>query len=339
MRVAMYYNNGDVRLERLDTPRISNGEILVKIISSGICGSDIMEWYRIKKAPLVLGHEIAGEVAESKADGYEQGDRVAVTHHVPCYECRYCRDGRETVCESLRTTSFDPGGFAEYARIPEINVKHGTFRLPDNVSYDEGTFVEPLGCVVRGQRAVGIKKGHTVVVLGSGISGMLHVQLAKASGADKVIATDLSESRLAAIKKLGADVVINGRCDVPQAVRDSNGGRLADRVIVCTGALPAMKQAMSALDRGGTLLFFAPTLPNTEFPIKVDEIWKNCQSLVASYAADKRDLQEALDLIRDRKIDVNGMITRRLGIEETGKGFRLFAAGEDTIKVLIRPHG
>jgi len=204
LHAAVYYNNKDIRIEDLPKPRISTDEILVKVIASGICGSDVMEWYRVKKAPRILGHEISGEIEEvgKNVNQYKVGDRVFVSHHVPCNECRYCRAGFHTVCDTLKSTNFDPGGFAQFIRVPEINVRFGTFILPDEVSFDEGTFIEPLGCVIRGQRFADVKKGHTVLLIGSGISGLLHMQLAKAKGAAMVIATDIDEYRLDAAKRL-----------------------------------------------------------------------------------------------------------------------------------------
>lgn len=338
MKVAMYYNNRDVRLEEAEKPKICKGEILLKVIASGICGSDIMEWYRTKKAPLVLGHEVAGDVAEvgEGVTGFKVGDRVTVTHHVPCDECNYCKDDNKTMCETLRTTKFFPGGFAEYLRVPEINVKKGTLRLPDKVSYNDGTFVEPLGCVVRSQRKAQLKSNHTVIVLGAGISGLLHIKLAKFLGC-KVVATDISEMRRKAAEKAGADIVIDAKDDVPSKVSEFNDGRLADRVIVCTGAMPAFRQALESVDRGGSILFFAPTGPDEELPIPVEYLWKNGISLVTSYAADKSDLEEALKLLSEGKVVVKDMVTHELPIEETGKGFRLFADGE-SIKVIIKPY-
>src|SRR5918999_5296806 len=150
MRVAMYYNNQDVRLQELPVPGVGPGELLIRIRASGICGSDLMEWYRIKKAPLVLGHEITGEVVEvgGGVENFCVGDRVFASHHVPCGTCRYCAAGHQSVCELLRTTHFDPGGFAEYIRVPKLNVELGTLRIPDSMTFDEGSFIEPLACVV-----------------------------------------------------------------------------------------------------------------------------------------------------------------------------------------------
>src|SRR5205809_2011589 len=263
MRAAMYYANDDVRIVDLPKPRIGPGEILVKVHASGICGSDVLEWYRKPKAPLVLGHEIAAEVVELGAgvDRVQVGDRVFVSHHVPCGSCRYCLADHETVCDTLRTTNFDPGGFAEYVRVPAINVKHGVFPLPRELTDDEATFVEPLACVIRGQRLAGFRPGATLLILGSGVAGLLHIKLAKAAGAAKVIATDVVEFRKAAARKAGADFVIDGREDVPAGVRTANGGDLADLVVTCTGAPRAIAQGLASVDRGGTVLFFAPIDP------------------------------------------------------------------------------
>ncbi|MEI8176988.1 MAG: alcohol dehydrogenase catalytic domain-containing protein, partial [Candidatus Omnitrophota bacterium] len=178
MRVAMYYKNNDVRLEEREVPKAGAGEIVVKVWASGICGSDVMEWYRIHKVPLVLGHEITGEIVAAGigAVGFGKGQRIACSHHVPCGECHYCRMGHETVCDTLRATNFDPGGFSEYVRLPQINVEKGVYPLPDSVSYEDGTFVEPLACVLRAQRLAHLKAGASVLVLGSGMAGLLHIQ-------------------------------------------------------------------------------------------------------------------------------------------------------------------
>lgn len=340
MRVAMYYNNRDVRLEKLPTPKIGSGEILVKVLASGICGSDVMEWYRIKKAPLVLGHEIAGEIVEI-GDGvnrYKIGDRVFVSHHIPCNTCRYCLKGYHTVCDTLHTTNFDPGGFAEYIRVPRLNVDRGVFVLPDEISFEEGTFIEPLGCVVRGQRIARLKPGQSVLILGSGISGILHLLLARALGAGRVITTDVNEYRLKAAKEFGADAVIDAREDIPARLRKLNDGRLADLVIICTGALSAFTQALECVDRAGTVLFFAPTDPGVNLPVPVNEFWRNGITLLPSYGASPLDCTQAMELIRAGRVPVSQMITHRLSLAETALGFKLVAEASESIKVIIEPH-
>jgi L-iditol 2-dehydrogenase len=340
MRVAMYYNNKDVRLEEMPTPQIGPGELLVKVMASGICGSDVMEWYRIKKAPLVLGHEITGEIVEvgEGVERYQVGDRVFVSHHIPCNTCRYCLNGQHTVCETLHTTNYDPGGFAEYLRVPRLNVDRGVFLLPDEVSYEEGAFVEPLACVVRGQRVARLQPGQTVLVLGSGISGLLHIALARALGAGRIVATDINEYRLNAAQRFGADVVIHAEEDVPARLRQANEGRLAALVIVCTGAFPAFLQALQSVDRGGTVLFFAPTEPGVELSVPVNDFWRNGITLMPSYGNSPLDAVVAIELIRARRVPVREMITHRLSLAETGLGFQLVAEAGESIKVIIEPH-
>lgn len=321
-------------------PKIGEGEILLKTMASGICGSDVMEWYRVKRAPLVLGHEVTGTIVEvgRGVERYRKGDRVFVSHHVPCNKCHYCLNDHHTACETLHTTNFDPGGFAEYIRVPKINVENGVYPLPENVSYDEGTFIEPLACVVRGQWLAGMKPGHTVLILGSGISGLLHLKLARARGAGRVVTTDVNSYRLDAANRFGADATIYAEEDVAERLVEING-RLADLVIVCTGATPAFRQALESVDRGGTVLFFAPTSPDIRIQIPVNEFWRNEVKLLTSYGAAPRDLAEALKIIRDGEIEVGEMITHRLPLEETPLGFRLMSEAERSLKIIIKPHG
>ncbi|MBN2535172.1 MAG: zinc-dependent dehydrogenase [Spirochaetales bacterium] len=339
MRVAMYYNNNDVRLEEIPMPEIGPGEILVKIMASGICGSDVLEWYRIKKAPLVLGHEITGEIVETGdgVTGFKKGDRVFVNHHVPCNTCHYCLSGKHTVCETLHTTNFDPGGFAEYVRVPWINVDRGTLILPDTLSWEEGSFVEPLGCVLRGQRVAQLKPEQTVLILGSGVSGLLHLICAKALGTGFIITTDICDYRLDMAKKCGANAVIHAREDVPQKVMELNGGRKADLVIICTGAYTAFIQALESVDRGGTVLCFATTEPGVDLPLPINQFWRNGVTVLPSYANTAYDAKVAISMLSGRLIDVKQTITHRLGLAETEDGFRLMAEAKESMKIIIEP--
>jgi len=340
MRVAMWYNNRDIRIEEMPVPEIGPGELLVRIEASGICGSDVMEWYRLDRAPLVLGHEVGGQVVKvGEGVGTSQvGDRVCAAHHVPCNTCRYCLTGHHTACETLRRTSFHPGGFAEYLRLPSINVDRGTFVLPDSMSYEQATFIEPLACVLRGQRTVGLQPGQSVLVVGSGITGLLHVMLARALGAGRIVATDISQYRLDAARRFGADVALHASEDLPERFREANSGRLADQVIVCTGAVSAINQALQCVERGGTVLMFAPTDPDVTIPISINDFFfREDRTITTTYAGSPADHQTALDLIAAGRIDVGPMITHRLGLAETQEGFRLVAEARESIKVIIEP--
>ncbi len=341
MRVGMYYSNNDVRVEEKPKPKIGPGELLVKVMASGICGTDVVEWYRRNRVPLVLGHEIAGEVVEI-GDGirrYKVSGRISASHHVPCNICHYCLMGHHTVCDTLRKTNFDPGGFAEFLRIPAINVeKGGAYLLPKEVSFEEATFVEPLACVLRGQAQAGYKKGQTILIIGSGISGILHIQLAKARSFGRIIATDINDRRLKMASKFGADLTIHAEENIPIKVKKFNDNRLADIVILCTGAKPAIEQALKSIERGGTILFFASTEESLKFSLSINEFfWKNEVTLMSSYAANPREHLEALELIHNKKVNVKDMITHRLSLDEIQKGFRLVSEAKESIKVIIEP--
>jgi L-iditol 2-dehydrogenase len=337
MRAGIYYSNRDVRLERRPRPAAGPGEILVLINASGVCGSDVLEWYRIKKAPLVLGHEVAGTVAEvgPGVDAWRPGDRVTVTHHVPCNLCPACLGGHHTACGTLHTTNFDPGGFAEYVRVPALQTERGTLRLPEEVSFDEGTFAEPLGCVVRAQRLAGLRPGDSVLVMGSGISGILHVALASALGAGTILATDVNPWRLEAARRFGATESFAAGEGVPERVRAATGGRLADRVIVCTGAPAAVNQSMRLVASGGTVLFFGAPDQNGQAIIPFPEIWRREIAMQTSYGAAPADLAVALELIRARRVPVAEMITHRFPLERIAEAFATVAAGGPSIKVII----
>ncbi len=326
MKVAVYYNNKDIRIQEVPKPKIKEGEILIKIKASSICGTDVMEWYRIKKAPRVLGHEATGDIAEvgEGVKKFKAGQRVFVTHHVPCYECKYCIEGNHTACEVLHEGNYDPGGFSEFIRVPRINVEHGTFLLPENISYEEGTMVEPLACCVRGQKVINVKENHTVLILGSGVSGLSNIQLAKLKGA-RVVATDVDDYRLKKAKEFGADEVIDAREDF---------NLKAERIIVCTGAIQAAQQTFKFIDRKGIILFFAIPKKNIEIPVV--DFWRNEITVTTSYGAAPDDLKESLELIKNKKINVHGLITHEFPLTEIAKGFQLAANPKDSLKVIIQ---
>jgi len=323
----------------MPVPTINDNELLVNVKASGICGSDVMEWYRIKKAPKVLGHEITGDIVEigKNVKKYKVGDRVFVSHHVPCNTCRFCKNNQQTLCHLLHTTNYYPGGFAKYLRVPEINVDRGVFLIPTEMTYEEGVFIEPLACVIRGMRTAGMKPGQTVLVIGSGMSGLLQIKLAKAWNAEKIFATDVEEYRLKAAKRFGADVAIHATENVPEEIKKHNHGRLADLVVLCTGALPAVQQALQSVEAGGTILFFAPTEPGVTIPFPLFELWNKQITMVSTYAGSSDDITSAIDLIKSKKVHVVDMISHTLPLTEAAQGFQLVAKAKDSMKVILKP--
>ncbi|MCK5581531.1 MAG: alcohol dehydrogenase catalytic domain-containing protein [Candidatus Omnitrophica bacterium] len=324
MKIARYYNNKDIRFEDIAVPQINHGEILVKVVASGICGTDVMEWYRIKKGPRILGHEIAGEIIESKSEKYTVGQRVFVSHHVPCNTCKYCVAGNHTACETLHSGNYDPGGYSEFVRVPKINVDNGVYVLPDEMSYEEGTMIEPLACVVRAQRVIGVGQGQTVLVLGSGISGLLNIRMAKLKGA-RVIATDIDAYRLKKAKEFGADEVVDARASLDVK---------ADRVIICTGATQAVGQAFSCIDKKGVILFFA--IPSEDVSLPIVDFWRNELTVTSSYGAASVDLEEALELIKTNQLPIKDTLTHILPFEDIQQGFDLVVNAKESLKVVLK---
>lgn len=335
----MYYSNSDIRIEDIPLPDIKSGEILMKVESSGLCGSDLMEWYRLPKAPLVLGHEVAGEVVKTGegVNDFNEGDRIITTHHVPCNSCFYCLSDRHTVCPSIKSTHFDPGGFSEYLRIPAVNVERGTFHLDKTVSFDDGSFAEPLGCVVRGQRVAGFEPGMSVAVIGSGITGILNLQYAIAQGASYTCAVDINKYKLDSALKFGADdVFYSDDSGLTEKIKQSNG-RLVDFVIVCAGVDPAIKQALKLVEKGGTILYFAPAEPDYEFKTNFNDLWWSGVKVISSYAAAPADLQMALKLIQHKRVNVSDMVTHKLPLSEIANGFKMVGESADSLKIIINP--
>ena len=336
INVAEYYSNSDIRIKKISKPLIEEKEILVKMKACGICGTDVMEWYRKASAPKVLGHEMSGMVVKigSQVKGLKVNDRVFVSHHVPCFDCYYCDNEKYSACNSLHTGNFFPGGFSEYIRIPEENVKYGTFVLPKKMTYEEATMIEPMACAVAGQNILNIKKDETVIILGSGISGLSHIQLAKNKGAT-VIATDISTYRIETAIHFGANYGLDaGKINIDQ-IKKINAGRLADKVIVCSGSMSAVEDSFKYVDKKGEILFFA--VPSNNISLPSIELWRNEISLYFSYGAATDDIQATISLYKESKINFKDMITHQFPLSKITEGFKLVEQAQESIKVVVNP--
>jgi len=311
--------------------------MLVKVRSCGICGSDVVEWYRLPRAPLVPGHEIGAEVVEVGAgvSRFRPGDRVFIAPKVPCGKCALCREGHFPQCSEIEERL--PGGLAEYILVPGILVEKGAYLLPEAISYDQSTFIEPLACVVRSQRLAGLKKGQSILVQGCGMSGLLQVQLAKEKGCI-VVATDVVEKKLVLAANLGAEGTIPATGDVAKRVIEILGKK-ADVVMMSTSALPAIEQAWASVEKGGAVVFFAVPGPEKPVVVPINNLWTKEIRILTSYYCGPPDIQEAIGLLAAGKINVNSLITHRLPLEEIGRGFQLVMEGKEAIKVIIKPHG
>ena len=355
MKVAAYYSNRDVQVKEMPIPEIGNLDFLLKVRASGICGSDLMETHRRQKIEalrkegkfLVPGHELSGDVVEvgrgaREKYGYRIKDRFFVTHHVNCGNCRPCRRGNPTQCKEFKDIiNFEPGGMAEYVRVKGKSVETGVIKLNDEMSYDQASFIEPLGTVVEMAMATKEKfrSDDTVLVLGSGVAGILNIQYAKYKGVEKIFATDISEFRMKKAMELGADHVFHANEYSPEKLRELNNGRLADWVIICAGNISAIEQAFQSYEQGGKIIHFA--IPPIEGEHRVNW-YKHCRNgytIKPTYGASPEACKQAFELIRDKKINVNAMITHNLPLEDIAEGFRLASEGKECLKVIINPNG
>jgi L-iditol 2-dehydrogenase len=339
MKVARYYSRRDIRVEEAPVPRIGPGEILVQVKACGLCGSDLMEWYTKEKAPAVLGHEPAGvvtEVGEGVTD-FEVGDRVFVHHHVPCFTCHDCLRGYYTLCETFKATHLDPGGFAEYVRVPALNVQRDVLKIPPDLSFDQATMIEPVATCIRGAERAGIQTGDTVVVIGAGVTGLIHMQLARCLGAGTVVITDFSDYRLDVARRLGADFTVNAREDVLTTLEEVNEGRRADVVVVTAGSIQAMEEGMALAGGGATVLLFAPSPPGVTLPIIPHHLLFSEITVTASYSCSPAETRQALKLIHRGRIEVGEMITHRFDLAGVGEAIRLAAEAGQSLKIVITP--
>lgn len=334
MKMSLYFRNDDVRVVEQPIPEIRRNEVLVQVIACGICGSDTMQWYREpgtrEKGGINTGHEIAGEivrVGESVRD-YKPGDRVVVAHHFPCMRCIPCQDGNETACEAMHDKHIEPGGFSQYVRIFETGVTRGLFRIPESMSFEDASFTELLGCVLRSVRKMEPIEDRRVLFLGAGLSGLLHIRLARASGAKTIYAIDPNEHRLEAAARSGADEVIRSCSALPRV----------DRVFVCTMSPRAAEVALDCVDRGGQVLYFAADGPDHKLCLNLTKFWTMQPSIRFSYGATPADMIEAMKLIAARTVRVDDLVTHRFGIDRIGEAFVLAANPTNgSLKIIIEP--
>jgi L-iditol 2-dehydrogenase len=335
MKVAKWYTNNDIRIEDEPKPRPGPDEILLKVISCGICGSDIVEWYRLPRAPLIPGHELGAKVVEtgSAVSKFRPGDRVFVAPKVPCMNCSYCEKGLHPLCSNVADRL--PGGFAEFVLVPAPIVATGTYLLPDTISYDQSTFIEPLACVVRAQRLAAIRPGQTVLVIGCGMSGLLQVKLAKAKDC-RVVAVDINPQKLAYAERMGADLTIDAARSVPEVLSGSYG-RQADVAILCASALSAVEQTWKSVDKGGTIVFFTVPGPDKKVEIPLNYFWTREVTIRTSYYCGPPDMLEAIQLLESGTVKVDDLITHKLSLDDIAKGYRLVIEGREAVKVIITP--
>jgi L-iditol 2-dehydrogenase len=331
MRAAVHAGSGEIRIETRPAPEIGAGELLVRVRGCGLCGSDLAKLRGPAPRPSVLGHEVVGDVAaaDPEAGGFRVGDRIVVAHHVPCFTCHYCRRGSPSMCRTFKASNLDPGGFAEYVRVPAENVRHATFRVPVTMPDEVAAFTEPLGCCVRAVRRAGIEPGDGVVIVGLGAMGALLLQLARRRGA-RVLGTDPVPARRELATRLGADAVA-APGEVGPAVAALTEGRGADVVLLATGAPAVVREALGWARDGGTVHLF---VGEGEGPFPVGELYRRELTLAATYSSSPADLAEAFDLIRTDVVRVGELCSHRVPLERLPEAVALMERRE-ALKVFV----
>lgn len=325
-------------LSDVAVPSIGPGEVLVEMKACGLCGTDIEKLRGEYTAAMpVIGHEAVGVVSKVGRDvvGLKEGDRVFPHHHVPCYECYYCKRGEETMCSEYKTSNLDPGGFSELFRVPAWNVsKGGVLHLPSDLNNEEATFVEPVACCIRAFDKVGVGEGDSVLVVGAGPVGITHALLSRYRKALAIV-SDVSEPRLDFAEKVGVQHTIDaGSADVPEVVRVLTEGRGADVAIVAAGTQKAIVQGVRSVRRGGTVCLFGIPAVGTILDYGISEIYSSGLSIVCSYGATESDTTGALKLILEHQSDFRSMVTHRYPLSEFGTAVEKVTSGEG-MKVVI----
>jgi L-iditol 2-dehydrogenase len=338
MKAAVYYSQRDIRVEDVPVPKISQSEALVEMKACGVCGSDLMAWYLENRAPLVLGHEPSGVIAEigSEVEAFNVGDKVFVHHHVACLKCHYCLRGDYTLCEQFHKTNIVPGGFSQYFKVPAPNLQLDTLKIPESMSFEEATLIEPVGCCLRALKKCKIQKGDTVAIVGAGATGIIHTALSKIFGAEKTIVSDLIDFRLKVAEKFGADVVVNPRkADLTKIVLAETSGRGVDLAIITAPSLEAYKTGLNVCRKGGKLCVFAPTDPGKHLEISSKQLFFSELQIIPSYSTSHVETREALELIKSGKIKAEDLITHRFTLEDTAKAFKTALEDWESLKVIV----
>ena len=345
-RAAVYERGGSIAVREMPLRVLAPGELLVRMSACGLCASEALAWYADSKAPFVLGHEPVGVIAACGAgagpayDGspFAVGERVFVHHHAPCMTCRRCRRGDHVQCTTWRSTRLEPGALSEFAVVPAENVRHDVLRVPDDLSDEKATLIEPLATVVKSVRRSRLREADRVLVIGLGAMGMMHMLVARERGAGQILGADLIPSRLARARDFGAAVAIDaGAAPLRDQVMEATGGEGAEIVFVTPGSSTALDAGAACVAPGGSLVAFTPLAPGVLWPIQANELFFKDISIVMSYSAGPEDTREALALLAGG-LHVEGLFTHRYGLEQAAQAYAMVKDPAQSLKVVVYPN-
>lgn len=344
MKAAVYYKNDHVELQEVERPSIGDGEILMQMKACGVCVADTMEWYQMPKAPVILGHEATGVVAEIGAgvEGFAPGDRIVAHHHVGCMCCEHCLDGNYTVCDTFKKSNYRPGGFAEYIALSPLHVKMDTYKLPEQVSFEAGTLVEPLSCVVHAVRRMDIKPQDRVAIIGAGSIGILFAQTLRAYGVREIVVYETNGWRAEKARAIAGVPVFCPAADPKEtlaAYREQTGMEGVTKSFVIAKDLRAMQLGITIAGRGASVMLFATPADDEYLEFYVSEAFFKELTVKLSYSADHLDTREALALIVGGNIDAESLITHRYPLSAVSEGILQTASRGQALKCVISLQG
>jgi L-iditol 2-dehydrogenase len=341
MKAVFVKGRGSVSVDDVKVPEIASaGDVLVKMRACGLCGSDLEKIYsEYGMASGRLGHEPAGEVVAvgKSVKGFATGDRVFIHHHVACYSCHYCRHGNHTMCPSYQTSNISPCGLAERFLVPEWNVSRGgLIKLPENVSFDEASLVEPLACCIRAWNKCSFRKSDDIAVIGAGPAGLMHVILAQTYGARKVFVIDINDFRLKFAKRYGIEAFNSiFDQDIAGSIKSATEGRGVDVCVVATGSVNALLQSFELTRKGGDVVLFGVPPKGAQMSYDMSRLYSNEHSIIPSYAASEVETNEALKLVTEKRVDMASLITHRFDITEAADALKCAHEAKEAIKVIV----
>ena len=341
MRAAIVKGNSNIEIKNIENQSVGPNDILVKMCACGICGSDVEKVFgKYGQPSMRLGHEPAGIITEvgSEISNFSVGDRVFTHHHVACYsnDCHECNHGNETMCKKYYESNLEPCGLADEYIVPEWNVKHGgVIKIPDTMSFEEAAMIEPLACCIRAWNKFTYKNNDSVAILGVGPTGIMHALLAKLYGFEKIFCLDLNEFRLDFAKKFETTIINSGNTDALEQIKSETANQGVDVVIVATSSLNALKDAVSFVRKGGTIVMFGVPSKGANIELDMSEIYSKGITIVNSYAASDFDTKDAVEKISNKQINVSQLITHKYNLEECQQAFVHAKSGDNAMKIII----
>lgn len=328
-----------VTLVESELPKVNEDEMLVRMQSCGICGSDLEKVYgNYGMTSSRVGHEPAGVVIKvgKNLKKFQEGDRVFVHHHVSCYSCRYCLQGNYTMCSNYQTSNIEPCGLSEEFIVPKWNIEHGgVLKLPESISYDEAALIEPFACCIRGLNKISIKHGDNVAILGAGPTGVMHTLLARLWGANNIVISDINEFRLKFVEKYRVTTVNLNLEKLDDVINNNTESLGVDVTILATGSMKAFESSLKITRRGGKILLFGVPSVGSKCDLDLNSLYSNEQIIMPSYGASEIETNQALSLMSDKSIDLLPLVTHRFQLRESDNAFKCAHEAVDAMKVLV----